>query len=77
MQEYYTANEVAQLLRVHPNSVYRWIRGGKLERVKLASGGVRIPAQALLDFLGERGLPGEVFNEDMLSVAKEYAAKAK
>lgn len=52
MQEYYTVNEAAKLLRVQPNTVYRWIRAGKLDRVKLASGGVRIPAAALSVFLG-------------------------
>ena len=77
MQEYYTVNEAAQLLRVQPNTVYRWIRGGKLDRVKLASGGVRISAKALLDFLGERGLPGDVFNEDTLGIAQEYAGNLK
>lgn len=36
--EYYTRNEVAKLLRVHPRTIERWLRDGSLKGNKLGSG---------------------------------------
>jgi len=36
-------DEVAAMLGVHPKTVYRWIREGKIEVIKLPSGRIRIP----------------------------------
>ena len=33
--QYYTVEEVATLLKVHPNTVRAWIRQGKLEAIKI------------------------------------------
>jgi excisionase family DNA binding protein len=45
-----TANEVAELLRVHPATVTRWIRLGLIEAMRLPGGTYRI-ARSELDRL--------------------------
>lgn len=44
--EFYTPAEVAKLLKVHVETVYRWIRKGTLPAVEL-NGTYRIPADAV------------------------------
>jgi len=46
--KYYTAEEVAEMLKVTTESVRRWIRDGKLKSVKLSGKFIRI-SQADLD----------------------------
>jgi len=46
--KYYTAEEVAEILKVTTESVRRWIRDGKLKSVKLGGRYLRI-SQADLD----------------------------
>lgn len=45
---YYTAEEVAEIMKVTTESVRRWIRDGKLKSVKLSGKFIRI-SQADLD----------------------------
>lgn len=45
---YYTTEEVAEMLKVTPDSVRRWIRDGKLKSIKLSGKFIRI-SQADLD----------------------------
>jgi excisionase family DNA binding protein len=42
-----TPNEVAELLRVHPATVTRWIRLGLIEAMRLPGGTYRIPRSEL------------------------------
>ena len=53
MKEYYTAQEAAEILKVTRRTVYRWIKEEKLKCNKTATGGLLIPADALLFFIGE------------------------
>lgn len=52
-QKYYTVPEVAELLRVHVNSVYRWVRLRRLKSYHIASS-VRISQAQLDDFVQPR-----------------------
>lgn len=45
--DYYTPNEAAEILKVNPRTVRRWVAAGKLEALTLPSGRVRIPKAAL------------------------------
>ena len=53
-QDLYTVQETAELLRLSPNTVYKWIRAGKLQRVKISPRAVRVTAESI-----ERLLAGE------------------
>lgn len=46
---FYTVEQVAELLQVHWQTVLNYIKGGKLEAVKLGRG-YRIPQEALDKF---------------------------
>ena len=45
MEEILTPNEVANRLKVHLMTVYRWISSGWLEASRLPGGGLRIDAK--------------------------------
>lgn len=45
-----TIDDIAQRLKVHPQTVYRWIYAGKLKAVKI-SGIVRITEEAYENFI--------------------------
>lgn len=59
-EEYLLVPEVAERLRVHVNTVRRWLREGTLQGVKPGGdkSGYRISVQALEDLLS-RGGPGQ------------------
>ena len=46
-----TAREVATALKISDDTVWRWIRDGKIPGVLRVGGSLRIPAQWLEDFL--------------------------
>lgn len=52
-QSYYTPKEVADMLKVAPQTVYNWIRDGELKAVQFgkAKGSIRVPQHALDEFL--------------------------
>ncbi|MCL5432406.1 MAG: helix-turn-helix domain-containing protein [Patescibacteria group bacterium] len=50
--EFYTVEQVADLLKVHWQTVLNYIKGGKLKAVKLGKG-YRISKEALNDFVKE------------------------
>ena len=50
VMEYYTVKEVAELLKVHEQSVFRWLRLGKLESDKIG-GVIRITQEQLDNFI--------------------------
>lgn len=54
-----TVPEVAEILRVSNNSVYRWISGGDLTKVKLGGRAVRIKQADLDWFIEERRSGGQ------------------
>lgn len=45
-KDYYRPDEVATLLQISQETVYRWMRGGKLKPVKI-EGVTRIPKEEL------------------------------
>ena len=50
-----TALEVAEWARVHPKTVYRWIREGKLEAIQFGPRTFRVPEDAIGQFLRQAG----------------------
>ena len=54
--QYYTTEEVAEMLKVTPDSVRRWIRDGKLKSIKLSGKFIRISQEDLQVFIqSQRG----------------------
>lgn len=47
-KSYFTRAEIAQLFEVAPNTVNRWVRGGKLPSVVSPGGRRRYPVDAIL-----------------------------
>jgi len=50
-----TIRQVADMLQVHPQSVQRWIREGRLDAYRVGDRMLRITPEALEAFLKERG----------------------
>jgi excisionase family DNA binding protein len=50
-----TVPEVAEWARVHPKTVYRWIRDGKLEAIQFGPRTFRVPEDAIHKFLHKNG----------------------
>ena len=50
-----TVPEVAEWARVHPKTVYRWIREGKLEAIEFGPRTFRVPEDAIGQFLRQTG----------------------
>lgn len=48
-----TVKEVAGLLRVDRNTVYRWLHNGKLSKISLFGGHVRIRKSEIDSIIGE------------------------
>jgi len=46
-----TVNEIAKKLKVHPQTVYRWIYNGKLKALKI-DGLVRVTEEQYEEFIG-------------------------
>jgi excisionase family DNA binding protein len=49
---YLTTDEAAELLRVHPRSLWNWRREGRLPSLRLAGRGVRFRREHVLALLG-------------------------
>ena len=47
-KSYFTRSEIAQMFEVAPNTVNRWVRGGKLPSVVTPGGRRRYPVDAIL-----------------------------
>lgn len=45
--DFYTVRELALKLRVHTNTILRYIRSGKIQGLKLCGRGYRIPASEI------------------------------
>ena len=54
-QNLLTVLEVAEWARVHPKTVYRWIKDGKLEAIQFGPRTFRIPEDAIGKFLNKNG----------------------
>ena len=50
-----TVLEVAEWARVHPKTVYRWIKDGKLEAIQFGPRTFRVPEDAIGKFLNKNG----------------------
>lgn len=59
--KYYTAEEVAEMLKVTTESVRRWIRDGKLKSVKLSGKFIRISQADLDEFV--KSMRGKTTND--------------
>ena len=53
MEEILTASEVADRLKVHLMTVYRWISSGRIPVRRLPGGGLRIDAKDVETLLGQ------------------------
>ena len=53
-----TVPEVAEWACVHPKTVYRWIRDGKLEAIQFGPRTFRVPEDAIQPFLHKTGSNG-------------------
>ena len=51
---YLTVREISEALHVAPNTVWRWIKAGKLDSIKI-EGTRRISCEAYETFLNRRG----------------------
>ena len=51
-----TVPEVAEWARVHPKTVYRWIKEGRLEAIQFGPRTFRIPEDAVTQFLRQVGI---------------------
>jgi excisionase family DNA binding protein len=60
-EQYHTVEQIATMLQVVPDTVYRWIKEGKLKAVK-AGRAVRVSDSALQEFL--KPAPAEGTEED-------------
>ena len=58
-----TVDQVAEILKVAPSTVYRFLSQGRLPRVKLGSRSVSIHRDDLLAFIEERKTKGQVTDE--------------
>ena len=73
MEEFYTIDEVAKMLKVTRATVYEWMRSGQLVYVQVG-GRRRITQKALNTFIKE-GRPEEAEeSEEMYSPALAFAA---
>jgi len=52
-KQFYTMHEIANILTVDYNTVYRWIKAGKIKAVKLNSV-VRVSGEAFNEFVNKR-----------------------
>jgi len=52
-ENYYTVKEVADMMKVHENTIWRWIKEGKLKSFKLPSGRTRISGLELDKIVSE------------------------
>jgi excisionase family DNA binding protein len=50
-----TVAEVANWARVHPKTVYRWIKEGKLPAIQLGSRTYRVPESMVANYLRQIG----------------------
>jgi len=57
MKEYYSPPEVADILGVHPTTLRRWIKAGKVKTYKFPAVHNKIPREELAALLKSRGLP--------------------
>ena len=55
-----TPAEVAQLFRVHPKTVSRWVQAGKLSAVRTLGGHRRYRASEVYALLDEKGIGAPV-----------------
>ena len=59
-QNYFTRAEVAGLFEVSPNTVSRWVRGGKIPSVLTPGGRHRYPVEAVMRLVQEFQYGGAV-----------------
>jgi len=61
-----TAREVAEVFRVDVKTVYSWVKKGRLSNVATPTGGVRIPAFEVQEWLGGQADAGVKSDEYQL-----------
>lgn len=72
MDDYYTVNQVALILKVHPLTIRRYIKEGKLRAIR-AGGNVRITLADLNAFTQEFVAPPKTFKNPNNSSNREFS----
>jgi excisionase family DNA binding protein len=52
VEKLYTVKEVAKILSVSQNTIWRWVREGKLKSIKLSNGATRFTEKDIQEFMG-------------------------
>ncbi len=56
LKEFMTIKEVAELFKVHPRTIKRWIEQGKLSRIDLTAQTIRIPKADVIILQGGKNV---------------------
>lgn len=59
MAQYLTPQEIAEILKVHPASVRRWIQAGRLKAIRPGTRNYRVARADFEAFIKERGIEVE------------------
>lgn len=61
MEQFFTVDEVAEQLRVHPETVRRWLREGRLKGLRISRrGGWRVRPESVSEMLEGMTLEGKL-----------------
>jgi excisionase family DNA binding protein len=52
VEKLYTVKEIAKILSVSRNTIWRWVREGKLKSIKLSNGATRFTEKDIQEFMG-------------------------
>jgi len=52
MEKLYTVKEIAKILSVSQNTIWRWVREKKLKSIKLSNGATRFTEKDIQEFMG-------------------------
>ncbi len=74
MEEYYTVDEVSKALKVSRQTVYDWMRAGRLEYVIV--GERRRIAKTALEAFIRKGNPADIGEDDQGQYIPDFAAAA-
>ena len=63
--EVLTPKELAEKLKLNENTVYCWVREGKIKALPNLGTAVRIPMSQFYDAIGDNGAPKELKSNDL------------
>lgn len=64
-----TIPEVAEWARVHPKTVYRWIKIGAIEAIQFGARTYRIPESAVVSYLESNGFGHLISQEKQMEMS--------